>query len=274
MNNFYEEPPLITVVVPSFNQGKFLEDALRSIFDQCLPVEVFVMDGGSTDGSLDIIRRWENRLAGWRSGKDGGQAAAINAGVKLGKAPFVAWLNSDDVYLIDGLKGLLTQLESSPYAPAVYGRVWNTDQFLRKINAINTERFSRKRLATRCIISQPGTLIRRSAWELVGGTDPALNMAMDYDLWWRISESCGEFLYFDGYVAINRDHEETKTNTKRSQHYRESMVLVKKYYGRIPVRWFIAWPISVFLRTLKYRIKKYFSSLKKGDAIRQWNNSP
>ena len=87
-------------------------------------------------------------------------------------------------------------------------------------------------------------------------------MAMEYDLWWRIAESCGVFLYFDEFVAINRDHEETKTNAKRNQYYKESMALVKKYYGRVPVRWFIAWPISVVLRVIECQIKHYFSSFK------------
>jgi len=87
---------LVTIAVPSFNQGQFLNDTLASIFQQDIPVEVFVMDGGSTDNSLEVIRKWEHRLAGWRSHADGGQAAAINQGIALGHAPYVCWLNSDD----------------------------------------------------------------------------------------------------------------------------------------------------------------------------------
>lgn len=86
--------PLVTIAVPSFNQGPFLDDALASIFQQKIPVEVYVLDGGSSDNSLEIIRKWELRLAGWRSHADDGQAAAINEGIAQGSAPYVCWLNS------------------------------------------------------------------------------------------------------------------------------------------------------------------------------------
>lgn len=255
MKDSIQPKPCATIVVPSYNQGAFLNDALQSIFDQQLQVEVFVMDGGSTDGSVEIIRRWEPRLAGWKSGKDGGQAAAINEGILSGTAPFVAWLNSDDLYLPGGLRYLLDALHKNPEAPVAYGKVWNADRDLNRTHRIVTEPFSRQRLATRCIISQPGTLIRRSAWESVRGADPKLTMSMDYDLWWRLTEAFGDFVYINVDVAINRDHEDTKTNTKRRLHYKESMSIVRKYFGRIPLRWYAAWPISVGLRSVFNRWK-------------------
>lgn len=95
--------PLVTIAVPSFNQGRFLDDALASIFRQEIEVEVFVLDGGSTDESVRVLERWAPLLAGWRSGPDGGQAAAINEGIARGRAPYVCWLNSDDWFLPGGL---------------------------------------------------------------------------------------------------------------------------------------------------------------------------
>jgi glycosyltransferase involved in cell wall biosynthesis len=255
--------PLITIAVPSFNQGQFINDALESIFSQNVPVEVYVADGGSSDNSVEIIKKWEHKLAGWRSERDNGQTAAINECIAKGSAPYVAWLNSDDVYLPGALSVLLNELEKSPDIPVVYGRVWNTDKNLKKLARINTESFSRVRLASRCIISQPGTLMRRSSWEKVGGADESLGMSMDYDLWWRLSEKDGPFLYIENDVAINRDHEDTKTNTKRRQHYSESMGIVKKYYGSIPMRWWAAWPISVWWRSIKGDFLRNLT-LKKG----------
>jgi glycosyltransferase involved in cell wall biosynthesis len=178
--------PIVTVAVPSFNQGRFLEQALASIFEQGLPVEVFVADGGSSDKSLDVIRRHADRLAGWRSHPDHGQAAAINECIAKGKAPYVCWLNSDDWLVKGGLQRLVSALELKPAAPAAYGEVWNYVEATNTQIPIWVERFSKRRLAIGCIVSQPGTLVRRSAWEVVGGLDERLRMAIDYDLWWRL----------------------------------------------------------------------------------------
>ena len=104
-------PPVVTIAVPSYNQGSFLQDALTSVFDQGFPVEVFVADAGSTDGSVDVIKTFESRLAGWRSHADRGQATAINEGIARGTAPYVGWLNSDDKLLGGGLKRLVDALE-------------------------------------------------------------------------------------------------------------------------------------------------------------------
>jgi glycosyltransferase involved in cell wall biosynthesis len=89
--------PTVTIAIPSYNHGRFLEDALSSVLDQDLPVEIFVVDAGSTDESIEIIKKFESRLAGWRSYGDRGQAAAINEGIARGNARYVCWLNSDDI---------------------------------------------------------------------------------------------------------------------------------------------------------------------------------
>lgn len=246
--------PVITVAVPSFNQGRYLDDALRSIFHQDIPVEVFVLDAGSTDNSLDVIHAWQDRLAGWRSHKDAGQAAAINEGIARGSAPYVGWLNSDDWLLPGGLRKLADALDCNATAPAVYGRVWNHVQSSGKSYPVWTEPFHAKRLATRCIISQPGTLIRRTAWEAVGGLDPELHMAMDYDLWWRLLERFGPLRYLDEFVAVNRQHGETKTSSQRSLHYSEAIRVVRKHYGRVPLKWWLAQPYAVWYKALRARL--------------------
>lgn len=244
--------PLVTVAVPSFNQGRFLGDALASIFAQELPVEVFLLDGGSTDGTLDVIRAWAPRLAGWRSRKDEGQGAAINEGIARGTAPYVCWINSDDWILAGGLARLVRELEAHPEAPAAYGRVWNVKDPGGRRSPIKVEPFDERRLATRCIISQPGTLVRRGAWEKVGGVDPSFHLAMDYDLWWRLYRACGPLRFVDEPVAVNRDHEQTKTRTLRRRHYQEAMAVVRRYYGRpLPLRWWLAQPYSVWYRSLR-----------------------
>jgi GT2 family glycosyltransferase len=242
--------PVITIAVPSFNQGRFLDDALASIFKQGQPVEVFVLDGGSSDNSLEVIRKWEHRLTGWRSHVDDGQAAAINEGIAQGRAPYVCWLNSDDWFLPGGLAKLLSAIEIHTETPVVYGRSWNVVEKSGKQYPVWVEPFNERRLAFRCIISQPATLIRRSAWESVGGVDEKLHMAMDYDLWWRLFKSAGPLHLLDEFVAVNREHADTKTKTQRRRHYQEAMAVVRKYYGRVPLKWWLAQPYAVWFKSI------------------------
>jgi len=241
--------PRVTIAVSSLNQGRFLGDALQSIFSQNIPVEVFVADGGSTDDTLSIIKKWESRLMGWRSHPDNGQAAAINESIAKGKAPYVAWLNSDDLYLPGGLSALLSALEQHPEWPGVYAQAWNVDARLKRKSKVWVQPFSERRLAMFCIISQPATLIQRKMWEAVGGLREDLHMAMDYDLWWRLYRKFGPLGYIEREVALNRDHDQTKTKTRRKRHYQEAVAVVREHYGRVPIKWWLAWPISVWLRS-------------------------
>ena len=248
---------LITVVIPSLNQGQFLEQALTSVFQQDIPVEVFVCDAGSTDNSIEIIHKWEDRLAGWRSHADDGQAAAINEGIARGSAPYVCWLNSDDWFLPGGLKKLLNELELNRTTPAVYGRAWNVVESTSARKPVWVEPFSEKRLALRCIISQPATLIRRSAWNNVGGLNKKLHMAMDYDLWWKLYVSMSDLHFVDEFVAVNREHENTKTINFRRLHYQEAISVVRKYHGKVSLKWWLGQPYAVWYKTIKKWMAKF-----------------
>lgn len=241
--------PRITVAVPSLNQGEFLEDALTSIAAQDVPVEIMLADGGSSDRTPEVIGRWQGRLGWSRSGRDAGQAAAINEAVAHGVAPYVCWLNADDTYLPNGLRTLMDYLDRHPDVPAVYGRVWNTDERGRPTSPYWTAPFSEWRLAQHCFISQPGTLIRREVWEAVGGLDESLHLAMDYDLWWKILRRFGPMAYVSEFVATNRVHGRTKTASQRRSHYLEAMRTVKRYFGHVPWKWYLAWPWAVWLRS-------------------------
>ncbi len=249
--------PLITIAVPSFNQGQFLEKALASIFQQNLPMEVYVMDGGSTDNSLEIIKSLEHKLSGWRSHTDSGQAAAINEGISMGTAPYVCWLNSDDLLIAGGLSKLVEILQKNPDTPATYGRAWNLIERSGKQTPIWIEPFSEQRLATRCIISQPATLIRRTAWESIGGLNTSLYMAMDYDLWWRLYKKFASLQFVDEFVAVNRVHKATKTSMNRRKHYQEAIAIVRKYNGHVPLKWWLAQPYAVWFKSVMNRLMDY-----------------
>lgn len=247
------DTPLVTVAVPSYNHGRYLEAALESLFSQGLPIEVFVADAGSGDDSLAVIRRWESRLLGWRSQPDSGQAAAINEGIGRGSAPYVCWLNSDDWLLPGGLARLHAALESSPGSAMAYGRAWNFAEGSGKMRPVYVRPFNERLMARLCIVSQPATLIRRSAWEAVGGVDEALQMAMDYDLWWKLFRRFGAPAFVDEFVAVNREHAATKTSTQRRLHYREAIAVVRKHHGRVPLKWWLAQPYAVWYRGLRGR---------------------
>ncbi|OGV36011.1 MAG: glycosyl transferase [Legionellales bacterium RIFCSPHIGHO2_12_FULL_35_11] len=250
------EKPLITVAVPSYNQGRFLEQALSSIAMQNVPHEIFVMDGGSNDNSLDIIKKWQDKIAGFRSHKDNGQSAAINEAIAKGSAPYVCWLNSDDWFLEGAFEKLLNALQNNHTSSAVYGRAWNVREKDNNKTPIWVEPFSRNRLALRCIISQPATLIRRSAWEEVAGLNASLHMAMDYDLWWRLFKAAGPLTMVDEFVAVNREHDETKTNTKRRLHYQEAMQIVRENHGSVPLKWWLYQPYAVWFKSWSMMIKQ------------------
>ena len=246
MNN--EKDPIITVVIPSLNQGQFLDKALRSVFEQNLPLEVFVMDGGSTDNSVEIIQKWEHQLTGWRSYPDKGQAAAINEGITKGKAPFVCWLNSDDFFYSNGLKTLLSAMEKNPTTPAAYGKCWTVTPTDRKTSPYLTLPFIKSIFSNFCFIAQPATLIRRTAWEQVNGLDENLNLAFDYDLWWKLVDAFESLQYVKTFVAATRAHPNTKTANNTIQHYLESGQVLNKNIGRIPIKWRIGAPVMKFLR--------------------------
>lgn len=240
--------PRVTVAVPSLNHAAFLDQALASLFAQDVPVEVYVADAGSTDGSLDVIRRYEDRLLGWRSRPDAGQAAAINEGIAAGTAPYVCWLNSDDYVLPGGLAKLLAALDAVPGVAMAYGRAWDAHDDGRR-TPVFVRAFRPWLMAQLCIVSQPATLVRRSAWEAVGGLDAGLHLALDYDLWWRLYRRFGQPVFVDDFIAVNRVHARTKTATQREAHYREAIDVVRRHYGRVPLKWYLAQPYAVWYRS-------------------------
>lgn len=242
--------PLITVVVPSLNQGRFLDQALASIFRQEPPLEVFVMDGGSNDESLDVIERWAPKLAGWRSHPDAGQAAAINEGIARGSAPYVCWLNSDDFYHAAGLSSLLQVLQDKPDSAAAYGRCWTVSEQGRKLFPYITLPFKPRLFANFCFIAQPSTLMTRAVWEGLGGLNQDLHLAFDYDLWWRIFRTYGKPAYCRRFISATRMHKNTKTATNLGQHYQESISIVSRHWGKVPLKWRIALPAMKLIRKL------------------------
>jgi len=164
--------PRITIVTPSFNQAQFLERTIRSVLDQEYPdLEYLVMDGGSTDGSVEIIRRFAERLTYWTSGPDGGQAAAINAGWRMAHGEVLAWLNSDDVFLPGALSAVGHAFQEHPKAVLVYGQTQLVDPDGLLLGTVGSAYRQRTLLYSHQLIPQPSSFFRRSAVEAVGLLD-------------------------------------------------------------------------------------------------------
>ena len=214
----------VAIAVPSLNQRQFLGPALDSLGRSDVRVVRAVLDAGSTDGSRDLVEARASELAYWRSEPDAGQAAAVNEGIARLCAlhpdvEAVGWLNSDDVFLPGGVDRLWQALVDHPDWLAACGRATLLSENGEQDGEIPTEPFSPERFARACTICQPATLVRRSAWERVGGLDASLHMCFDYDLWWRIGR-LGTIGYVDAFVAASRDHGETKTRRHREQYFR------------------------------------------------------
>lgn len=240
----------VTVAIPSFNQSKYLEQTLLSVINQDIDYEICVADGGSIDGSLDIIKKYEKEIRWWRSNVDDGQSSAVNEAVDAGTGRYIAWLNSDDILLPGSLRKMITYLDTHPEKPLVYGKALYIDSSGKKLSDVYTQPFSTNSLRRRCIICQPATLIRRSVWQSLEGLDESLHMSMDYDFWWRVTKKYGDVGYIDDYIAASRVHSETKTNKFRQNHYKESMRIVKKYNGKIPLIWYLKIPWSVYYKSM------------------------
>lgn len=216
------ECPRITVVTPSFNQERFLEATLRSILLQGYPnLEYFVMDGGSTDGSVEIIRKYARWLTAWVSKPDGGQSAAILAGLRLGSGAFATWINSDDMLERSALVNQAVQVGFEPrtvyVGDCLYINERDEPQFVHRARVHSLEDLVRVRTVWRAPgrrghIVQPEVLFPRELALAVGGVDPHNHRTMDYELWGRLFMAGVSFRYTHIRFGVFRVHGDQKTS--------------------------------------------------------------
>ena len=214
---------LVSIVSPSYNQAAYLEQTMRSVLDQeYRELEYFVVDGGSTDGSLDIIQRYAPRLAWWTSEKDSGQAEAINKGMKRAQGEIVAWLNSDDMYLPGTIAAAVQTFESHPQAVRVYGNMRAVDDRNRTTNLLRYRQLSLEDLLCFQIIGQPAVFMRRSAFAAAGGLNPSFHFMLDHQLWIKIARQ-GEIVHVDQFWAAARYHPQAKNRAQATGFAREAL---------------------------------------------------
>jgi len=181
-------PPLVSIITPSYNQAAFLEQTMRSVLLQDYPaVEYIIVDGGSTDGSMEIIKKYAHHLKWWVSEEDRGQAEAINKGFDHVDGEVIAWINSDDLYCAGAIASAVAALQQNPDCGLVFSDVLSIDAETKVFNTMKFGDWGLPELMRFNIISQPGVFIRRSALERAGGLDLQYRFLLDHHLWLRIA---------------------------------------------------------------------------------------
>lgn len=184
--------PRVTIITPSYNQAEFLEQTIQSVLAQDgIELEYMIADGGSSDGSVEIIRRYADRLAWWVSEKDRGQADAINKGFARASGEFVAWLNSDDLLEPGAIAAAVEVFRRHPDAGLVYGDVLSINAAGQPINLMKFKPYALQDLMAFRIISQPGVLMRRAVLEAAGPLDVRFHFMLDHQLWLRMVQLAG-----------------------------------------------------------------------------------
>jgi glycosyltransferase involved in cell wall biosynthesis len=268
---------LVSVVTPSYQQGAFVERTLESVSRQGEAVEHIVMDGGSTDGTLEVLQRWGDRIS-FSSGPDGGQTAAINAGMSIARGEILGYLNSDDVYYDGAVAAAVAAFERDPSADVIYGMADLIDAGDRILGAYPTEEWSLERLKRVCFLCQPAVFFRRRVLDRFGLFDPSLRFCMDYEYWLRLGMRNVRFAYLPVRLAGSRIHDETKTRRWPQETHTEINNMLRERIGIIPDNWFWNYAYAVLdgrgvMRTTDRGYLAHMAMLSLRAAVR-WNGYP
>jgi glycosyltransferase involved in cell wall biosynthesis len=213
----------ISVITPSFNQGDFIERTILSVISQKIgsQIEMLVIDGGSNDQTLEILRKFDSRIR-WVSERDKGQSDAINKGIRMATGDIIGWLNSDDTYCPETLEKVVDYFSLHPECMWLYGKCRIIDEEDREIRKkitwyknLFTGRFSFEKLLIENPISQPAVFFRRKVFDEVGLLDPSVHFAMDYDLWLRLSKK-----YSPGYIPEYLSNFRVQISSKSVNNFR------------------------------------------------------
>jgi glycosyltransferase involved in cell wall biosynthesis len=227
------ELPLVSIVTPSFNQGRFIGRTIDSVLAQTYPnIEYVVVDGGSTDETLDVLRAYGDRVR-WTSERDSGQTQAINRGLRAVRGAIVGYLNSDDLLLPDAIEKIVEYFRSHPACDLVYGDAEYVDADDEVTGMYPTAEYSFERLMDDCCICQPAAYWRASIGQVVGPFDEDVNYAMDYDYWIRVDRSGFAIQHLGETLARSRLHPATKTLSARLAIYREIVDICRRSGGYV-----------------------------------------
>jgi glycosyltransferase involved in cell wall biosynthesis len=228
--------PSISIVTPCLNMGRFLDQCISSVLDQSYPgLEFLVIDGGSSDKTLDVVRRHSDRIAYWVTEPDRGQTHAINKGLERAHGDVVAWLNADDYFLPGAFNAVASAYAANPDAPFYFGdgvRVDEQGRFKAPFFPGGAVRFSHAALLNGLnYILQPAAFINRRHLEVVGLLDETLHYGMDSDLWMRLIAR-GRPATIQRQLAASREYDSTKTSTGSFDRIEELRRIARRYTGQ------------------------------------------
>jgi glycosyltransferase involved in cell wall biosynthesis len=224
--------PKITVVTPSYNQGQFLEETILSVIGQQYPnLEYIIMDGGSTDNSVEIIKRYEKHLAYWVSEKDNGQGAAINKGFSKATGEILGWLNSDDMYMPGALSYIAPRLDVAR-PELIFGNCLHFVNNQGSAYGSDVRDLSEKTdLILADYIIQPSSFWTREAWLKTGALDESLVFGFDWEWFIRAKKAGVVFKPEEKYLSLYRIHGEHKTGVGGDKRFKELAAIYGKHAG-------------------------------------------
>jgi len=242
--------PLVSIITPSYNQAQFLEDTIQSVLTQDYPhIEYIIVDGGSTDHSVDIIQRYSDRLAWWVSETDKGQTDALNKGFAHATGEIFAWINSDDTYLPEAISEAVEFLTTHPDAAMVYGDANLIDEQGSVIGSFPARQTDLRHILRGSVhIPQQTTFFWARLWKQVGPLDPTFYFAMDYDLWVRLAKH-GQLIYKPRKWANFRLHSTGKSILRDDRCYPE---MLRVYQREVPGGRFSWLALRWYIRRLTY----------------------
>ena len=253
--------PQVSIVTPSYNQGRFIERTLRSVLDQSgVDVQYIVVDGTSRDATVDVLERYRDRLAELVIEPDDGQADALRKGFRLATADICGYLNSDDYLLPGTLRTVLEYFEQHPDVDAIYTDRIFVDQEDRLTGYWRLPPHSDYVMCRWDFIPQETCFWRRAVMEELGGIDPGYQFAVDYDLFARMMKNGKRFVHLPGFFAVFREHSESKTSSQLEAVGLQEMERVREKYGFVVKRYHM--PIAAF----------YYGLVRARSIVYEWRN--